>query len=140
ADEVKIVRRPAERQAVIYTRTDTPWPVSDRDMYMMRTTEVMKVGEEFKLRVTCMRGEGPEREDTIRITDCDSHFILRRVDANHTSIDYMVNVDPGGSLPKFIIRWASKKVPFDTLVNLESYAKKKREHYKQDVALWASAR
>jgi hypothetical protein len=139
ADEVKIVKTIDPRTHVIYTRTDTPWPVSDRDMYMMRKTEVIKPGEEFKLQVECMRGE-KEREDVIRIYDCDSHFVLKKVDATHTSIDYMVNVDPRGSLPKFLIKWASRKVPFDTLINLEEFAKKARPKYQKDMELWASAR
>ena len=66
--------------------------------------------------------------------------MLRKVDENHTSIDYQVNVDPGGSLPKFLIRWASRKVPFDTLVNLEAFAKKSRARYAGDINMWASAR
>jgi hypothetical protein len=139
ADEVRVVKTIDARNDVLYTRTDTPWPVSDRDMYMTRKTEVVKPGEEFRLSVKCMKGE-KEREDTIRILDCDSHFVLRKVDANHTSIDYMVNVDPRGSLPKFLIKWASKKVPFDTLVNLEAFAKKERARYQKDIELWASAR
>jgi hypothetical protein len=139
ADEARTVKRIDARTDVVYSRTDTPWPVTDRDMYMMRKTEVIKPGEEFKLRVQCMRGE-QEREDVIRIYDCDSHFVLKKVDANHTQIDFMVNVDPRGSLPKFLIRWASRKVPFDTLVNLEAFAKKEHERYQKDVQLWAAAR
>lgn len=139
ADEVRIVKTVDPRTHVLYTRTDTPWPVSDRDMYMQRKTEVIKPGEQFKLHMVCTSGE-KEREGAVRVTDCESHFILRKIDANHTQIDYQVNIDPAGSIPKFVIKWASKKVPFDTLVNLEAFAKKARERYKRDVELWASAR
>ena len=141
ADEVKMVKEIDPRTHIIYTRTDTPWPVSDRDMFMKRVTEVVKAGEEFRLSVVCLPNERPEREGVIRIKDCDSHFVLRKVDANHTAIEYQVNVDPGGSLPKFLIRWASRKVPFDTLINLEEFAKKaqSRARYAHDMSLWASA-
>lgn len=139
ADEVRLVREIDPRTHILYTRTDTPWPVSDRDMYTKRVTEVVRPGEEYRLHLECQKGEA-ERKGVIRVTDCESHFVLRRVDDNHTLIEYQVNIDPGGSIPKFLIRWASKKVPFDTLVNLEAFAKKSRARYARDVELWASAR
>jgi hypothetical protein len=138
ATETRVVKEVDPRTTLIYTRTDTPWPVSDRDMYMQRKTEVVHAGEEFKLRIECMSGE-KLRDGVVRVTDCESSFTLRKVDATHTRIDYQVNLDPGGNLPKFLIKWASKKVPFDTLVNLEAYAKEKHDKYKKDVVTWASA-
>src|SRR5262245_54835242 len=53
ADEVALVREIDARTQVIYTRTDTPWPVSDRDIIMKRRTEVLRAGEAFRLHLEC---------------------------------------------------------------------------------------
>lgn len=139
ADEVALLREIDPRQHLIYTHTDTPWPVTDRDMVMKRKIEVVKAGEAFRLRLECVaEGKAPV-DGIIRIRDCSSEFMLRKVDAQHTSIDYQVRVDPEGNLPKWLVAWVARKVPFDTLVNLEAHVKKTRAKYARSAAAWASA-
>ncbi len=140
ADEVILLREIDARSHLIYTHTDTPWPVSDRDMVLKRKIEVVRPGEEFRLDLACVNEGKPKRDGIIRISDCSSYFVLRKVDATHTAIDYQVHVDPGGSLPKWLIAWASRKVPFDTLVNLEEHVRKTRTQYASSARAWASAR
>lgn len=140
ADEVQTIKQIDPRVHLLYSHTDTPWPVTDRDMVIKRKVEVVRQGAEFKIALECV-GEGkPVREGIIRVTDCVSEFTLRKVDASHTEIDYTVHIDPGGSLPKWLIAWASRKVPFDTLINLEAYVQKKRSKYAATAQKWAAAR
>ncbi len=140
ADETAVLRELDPRTHLIYTRTDTPWPVSDRDMVMKREVDVLEAGSSFRLRMQCIPRGVPKRDGVIRVTDCSSEFVLTKVDETHTSIDYLVNVDPGGNLPSFIINWAARSVPFKTLVRLEEQVKKTQSRYRPHAELWASAR
>lgn len=139
ADEVALLRELDPRQHLIYSHTDTPWPVTDRDMIMKRKVEIVKPGEAFRLRLECVEQGKAPIEGIIRIHDCSSDFLLQKVDAQHTSIDYQVRIDPEGSLPKWLVAWAARKVPFDTLVNLEAHVKKTRAKYARTAATWAQA-
>lgn len=139
ADEVEFVRDIDPRTAIYYTRTHTPWPVSDRDMLMRRTISVDRVGDEFHVRLVCTPKERPQVRGVVRITDCDTYFHLRKVDAVHTFVDYQVNVDPGGSLPTWLIRWASTSIPYDTLVNLEKQVSKTKRRYDGEIKVWSTA-
>ena len=140
ADEVALLREIDARSHLIYSHTDTPWPVTDRDMIFKRKIEIVRPGTEFRLDLSCVREGKAEREGIIRVTDCSSTFVLRKIDETHTEIDYQVHIDPGGSLPKWLIAWASRKVPFDTLINLEGHVKKTRAKYAGSARSWASAR
>lgn len=139
ADEVQTLKQLDARVHLLYSHTDTPWPVTDRDMVIKRKVEVVKPGSEFRIALECVNEGKPVRDGIIRVTDCVSAFTLRKIDANHTEIDYIVHIDPGGSLPKWLIAWASRKVPFDTLINLEAYVKKTRSRYAPTAKAWASA-
>jgi len=139
ADEASLLRTVDARTHLIYTVTDTPWPVSDRDMIMKRTIQVVKPGEEFHIRLLCAPKEKAERDGVIRVKTCDSYFHLRAVDAETTFVDYQVNLDPGGSLPQWLIAWASKKIPMDTLVSLETQATKTGKQYASVVKEWSTA-
>jgi hypothetical protein len=139
ADRVQLVRALGPRTHLIYTYTDTPWPVSDRDMIMKRTIEVAKPGQEFWVRLVCAPKVRKPVDGVIRVTDCVSHFHLKRVDDKTTYVEYQVNLDPGGRLPDWLIRWASKKIPFETLVDLEKQVGRSKGKYEAFVREWANA-
>lgn len=139
ADEARVLRVVDPRTQLIYTRTDTPWPVSDRDMIMRRMVKVVKPGSEFHIRLLCAPKETAELDGVVRVKTCDSYFHIRAVDEGKTFVDYQVNLDPGGSLPDWLIRWASKKIPMETLVSLEGHVKKTMGQYAAVVSEWATA-
>jgi hypothetical protein len=139
ADECKLLKTINPREHLIYTRTDTPWPVSDRDIVMRRTVEVLKPGQEFRVRMICAPKEKAALDDVVRIVDCDSHFYLRRESDTTTFMEYQVNLDPGGSLPDFLIKWASKKVPMNTFLSLEKQVEKRASSYDAQAKHWAQA-
>ncbi len=140
ADEARVLRVIGPRTQLIYTRTDTPWPVSDRDMIMRRQVQVVKPGNEFHIRLLCAPQETAELDGVVRIKTCDTYFHIRAVDEQTTFVEYQVDLDPGGSLPAWLIRWASKKIPMDTLVSLESQVKKTTGRYAGVVREWADAK
>jgi len=139
ADEAKVLRTIDPRTHMIYTRTDTPWPVSDRDMIMKRTVQVVKSASEFHVRLLCAPKETAELGGVVRVKTCDTYFHVRAVDDHTTFVDYQVNLDPGGSLPDWLIRWASKKIPMETLISLESHVKKTGKQYASVVKTWSEA-
>ncbi len=138
-DHMATLRELDPRQHLIYSHTSTPWPVRDRDMIMRRKVEVVKPGEAFRLRLDCVKEGKAPIVGCIRIQVCSSEFMLRKVDAEHTLIDYQVRIDPRGILPKWFVAWSARRVPFDTLVNLEAYVKKTRTKYAPIAAAWAKA-
>lgn len=139
ADEVQTLKALDPRTHLIYTRAHAPWPVSDRDMVVKRRVKVVEPGREFRVEMWCVPGERPETKRVIRVSDCSSHFILRSAGAGRTYAEYQVNLDPAGSLPSWLVRWASKRIPFETLVALEKHVKDTRAKYASAAQGWASA-
>ena len=140
ADEVDLIRALDARSVLLYTRNHAPWPVSDRDLVVKRVVRVLRPAEEFRIDMACIDGQRPKVKRAVRVTDCASHFALRKVDATRTHVEYQVSLDPSGSLPAWLVRWASKRIPFDTLVNLERQVKKSGTKYAAEVQAWAVAR
>jgi hypothetical protein len=122
-DEVKILRQIDARTHLIYMRLDMPWPVSDRDMVVKRVVDVVQPEREFQQHVDCVTGGRPELKGVVRITDCSSDFTLRYTAEKLTGIDYKSDADPGGSLPDWVVMWAGKRLPFQTLERLEDYVR-----------------
>jgi hypothetical protein len=122
----------------VYMFTDLPWPIRDRDMAMKRSVEVVKPGAEFLVRFACAPKLRTERPDVLRVTSCDSHFRLKRVSAAQTYVDYQVDIDPGGGLPQWSIRWMEKRITVDTLARLQRQVKRTTGQYQEVMQRWAA--
>lgn len=140
ADEASVLRKVDDRTQIIYSRSHQTWPVRDRDLVMKRRVEVLKAGEAFRVHIQCMPGEKPEVNNVIRIKRCETEFVLRKVDGSSTSVDYQVRADPGGNNPGWMVRWASKRIPFDTLAGLEKQVARTKGQYADAIAYWREAK
>jgi hypothetical protein len=118
ADETRVLRKVDAHSQLIYAHSRQPWPVRDRDLIMKRTVQVLEPGRVVRLHLVCTPDERPELEDVVRVRQCETSFLLRSVDAGHTQIDYRVQADPGGKIPAWMVRRASRSIPLDTLIAL----------------------
>jgi len=140
ADESKILRSVDARTQIVYSRSKQTWPVQDRDLVMKRTVEILKPGSDYRVRLVCVDGEKPKVDDAVRIRDCETLFVLHKIDATHTKVEFRVRADPGGASPDWIARMASKSIPLDTLVGLRKQIEKTRGTYDKEIARWSEAR
>jgi hypothetical protein len=139
ADETQVLRNIDRRTQLIYAHSRQPWPVKDRDLVMKRTVDVLKPGRDYRVHLVCVP-EGPAQIDNvIRVQRCETSFELHAVDATHTRIDYRVHADPGGHIPTWMVRRASRSIPADTLRALAKQVELTRGQYRNTAALWASA-
>ena len=138
-NESHTLKRIDENVELIYLYSDLPWPVRDRDMIVRRTVEVVKPGEEFYIHLKCEPTAAAEVDGAVRVKKCKSGFRLRRLDASNTEIDYEMNLDPAGLLPKWAGSYVAKHVPFKTLVALEERAAETRGKYEAVVQRWSAA-
>jgi SHS2 domain-containing protein len=114
---------------LLQTFIDLQWPVSDRDAITRAKLVVLKKDEEYKLVMNAEPKALPEQDGVVRIKHSYAHFHLRKQADGKLWIEYVVDVDPGGKLPKWLIRWASKSVPGDTLRKLQGQVEKTRGQY-----------
>lgn len=140
ADEAVVLRKIDARTEIVYSRARQVWPVRDRDLVMKRSVEVVRPGEEFRVRLVCLPGEKPRIENVVRMTDCETVFWLRKIDAATTFVEFRVRADPGGSSPDWLVRWASQNVPLETLSALRRQVQKTRNGYELVMREWASAK
>jgi len=134
--EARVLRSIDDKTEIVYSRSDQTWPVHDRDLVMKRTVEVLKPGEAFRVRLVCVPSEKPEVPKVVRIKQCETVFLLRKVDEAHTAVELFMRVDPGGNHPEWAVRNASKAVPYDTLIGLRKQVQKTEGQYAAKMTRW----
>jgi hypothetical protein len=128
------------RSQLVYSRSRQIWPIKDREVVMQRTVDVIDPGRAFRVHLVCAPEAVPAKKGAVRVADCDTSFLLRKVDEGTTFIDATVRVDPGGATPAWIADMAQKNIPRDTLTALQKQAERTAGQYTAAIELWAAAK
>ena len=116
--------------AYAYTRSDAPWPVSDRDVVVRSETLVLEAGAEVHIRFRSVEHDSQgEVDGVVRMPRLRGHYRLRVTEAGRTRVEYQVDADPGGRLPTWLVRRTARDIPLRTIVNLRKQVARTRGEY-----------
>lgn len=134
----KELSRKDEFDRVFYTRTSAPWPASDRDA-VLHANVVGNIAEAKDINITfdaTVSPLMPLQSGAVRMTELHGHYHLIYVGPTDTRVEFLVQADPGGWLPGWIVRMMSKAIPRDTISGLRRQAGKMQGHYDDTVHRW----
>ena len=75
----------------------------------------------------------PLAEGRVRIPNSEIYFLLKRVDADSIEIEYGLDVDPRGVLPKWMVRRTARNTLIDTILALEAQVARTRGQYQFEI-------
>lgn len=119
-EEARQIRREGN-DTIGYNRIGSPWPVSDRDVVLRSTRTNLDDGSirvEFR---SISDADVPVVRGVVRMPRLVGSYDLLPVEGG-TRVIYTVDSDPGGRLPTWLVRQASKDLPYLTLKNLRERA------------------
>ena len=135
--ESEVLERKNDFDQLLYTRTDAPWPVKDRDVVLHARTVLERekgaVWVHFDGVQSPLKGE---IEDAIRMPRLRGFYYLVALTPGQTEVTYQVESDPGGWLPKWVARLATKSLPLKTIANLRTQVARTRGEYADVVEAW----
>lgn len=129
----RVLRRLSDWEAVSYQQTLAPWPVSDRDVVMKTSIyqrpETQEIIATFNFERWTKPIKGVDRDDYVLMPYLKGYWRLVPISDQETEVTYMVNTDPGGLLPRVLIKRISRDLPYWTLLGLRQQAKKGFSRY-----------
>jgi len=135
----RLIKRTNGLDRILYTLTDAPWPVSDRDVVVDARVKLNPKRKELTIAFKSVSGSKynvAEVDDVVRMPKLKGHYKLRILDDKRTRVEYVVDADPGGSLPAWLVSQASRDLPLETLVELRKQVKKTKGKYGPFVKKW----
>jgi START domain len=124
--EMRKLRGVSERDMLVYARTDAPWPVRDRDVVTRVTSTVLSL-REVVAEIHAVR-HLPERAGLVRIPALDARYAFHLRDDGKLDIEYMIEVDPGGTLPDWVKNLVGRDLAHETLSRLRARSAWARTH------------
>jgi len=122
----KTIKRVDESEIYNHIVTDMPWPVIDRDSVVQSIKTVNKTTNQVTIKFVAKPAMIEKLPKTVRITKMNGLWELTPLDNGKLKILYQMSVDPGGSIPKWLVNSLVVDIPFNTLNNLRRIAKEDR--------------
>mgnify|MGYP000244705578 CR=1 FL=1 len=118
--ESRLLKEISATETIHYQVTDAPWPVDDRDLIVH--TKVVQNSDNGVIDII---GKGiynytPVNRNKVRVPKYEAHWIITPKNKNTMDIVYLIAVDPGGSLPAWVVNLGLSDGPLKTMKNLKS--------------------
>jgi hypothetical protein len=115
----ELIKKVSPLKLVYHLEISAPWPVTDRDLYAMFDVNIDSVARSIKITAAGDSGYRPVNKDFIRIPHSKGIWDIHTVSNNIIHIVYIIEIDPGGAVPAWIMNLFGTKVPFITFQNLK---------------------
>ncbi len=119
-----VVKTVSPSELYYYSEIGFPWPTANRDF-----VSHIKVIQDPATKIITINAENvslfvPEKKDIVRIKESVGKWTIRTIAKNRIHVEYELQVDPGGSLPSWLVNMLSVKGPYESFKTLRAQVKK----------------
>ncbi|SHE34931.1 START domain-containing protein [Flavisolibacter ginsengisoli DSM 18119] len=114
-----LVKKLDENSMLYYNETGLPWPASNRDVVIRMVIEKDASHKSLQIRQEAEPGNLPVNKGLVRVQHLSGHWIFTETGNNKLKTVYFLDVDPGGSLPAWVVNLFIAKGPYETFVKLQ---------------------
>lgn len=116
----EVLERINHEEMIYYSRSDLPWPISNRDIVMYSVTKQDPRTGGVHIHSTAIPDHIPLKDDVVRVEEVISDWVITpSSDGQSIFIEYNLVSDPGGSIPTWLINMAIDKGPKDTIETIK---------------------
>ena len=122
--KISLLKQVSLSDLIYYSEIEIPWPVSNRDFIVL-----LKVTQDQKTKVVSVIGDNkpdylPAVKNVVRIKRSYSKWLISPLPNGQVKIEYILEVDPGGVIPAWLINMFATKGPYETFKKLREEVKK----------------
>jgi START domain len=112
-----LIKKISPNKLVYYSEFNAPWPVMNRDLYAVMEITTDSICHLVKVISIGEQNYQPPKIDLVRIPYSKGLWNITTVSENVIHLIYVLELDPGGSVPACIVNIFSTKAPLETFKN-----------------------
>lgn len=122
--DAEILKRVSDNEVIYHSEVGAPWPVSNRDLVVrLRIVQDPKT-KVMTFTITSIPDFIPEKKGVVRVPRADGKWIVTPDGNNKLKVSYSFQVDPGGSIPAWLLNLSIAEGPYQTFHNLNQRIEK----------------
>lgn len=118
--EQKVLKQISKNELFYYSKVETPWPASNRDFIFHLKLEQEPNAKTLHMYLTAEPDYLPKKEGIVRVPFANSHLTVTPINAENVHVNYVLDIDPGGEVPAWIINMFAANAPWQTYVNFRN--------------------
>ncbi|MBL7711894.1 MAG: lipid-binding protein [Chitinophagaceae bacterium] len=115
-----LLKRVSASELYYYSEVEMPWPLTNRDFISHLMVSQDPVTRTVIINGPTVPGYVPEKEDIIRVQHSSGKWVLSPAADHSVNIEYTLLVDPGGSIPTWLVNLFATKGPTETFRKLKT--------------------
>jgi len=119
-----LIKQVSPSELFYYSEIGFPWPVANRDFVAHLSASQDPVTKTVTIKATNIEGMVPEKKGIVRMTHSTGRWTIVAKAKNLLSVEYLLEADPAGSLPAWLINSLDTKGPFETFKKLKEQVEK----------------
>ena len=113
-----------QQNIIYYTQSHLPWPIKDRDLVIQLS--IQPSGDVLNIQAKSLPDYLPKNNSYIRVPYSLAQWKVTQTPNNKLDVDYMFSIDPGGSIPSWIVNATLTIGPFNSFVKLKEILKSQK--------------
>ena len=120
----QILKKQGPGDLYYYSETVMPWPIVNRDAVVHLVITDDTVHDALTAIGTGVPKYIPEKKNKVRVAHSLVHWYVTTPAPGKIHIVYTIEIDPGGSLPAWLVNKFADKGPYESFKNLEQLLEK----------------
>jgi len=119
---------------IYYSELDVPWPCENRDFVVHIQVSQNPQSRVITVNSPCIPGYVPQKDKIVRIPHSVGNWTITPIGKNQVRAEYVLEVDPMGTIPAWLINLFATKGPLETFKGLKIHVqqdKYRNTHYPQ---------
>lgn len=122
----RLIKQVSPSELFYYSEVSFPWPTTNRDFVSHVVISQDPATKVVRINAKNVSGIVPVKQNIVRIEKSSGEWIITPVGKNQVKIEYVLQVDPGGDLPAWLINPFASKGLVETFKNLRKQLQQPR--------------
>jgi hypothetical protein len=115
----ELIRQLGPNKLIYYSEIEVPWPATDRYFYAGFELKKDPAGRSMQVVSSNISYEGPAPKDMVKVPYSKGNWNVIQVSKKYMHVEYILELNPGGSLPAWVLNLFSSKGPLETFENIK---------------------
>ena len=119
AERCEVIDVVSGSEILYYCEVSAPWPVSNRDLVVR--LKILNDPKSPSFRITTLSDPKPYPvpKDVVRVPMSRGEWLVTEVGPRMLKVHYTMRIDPGGTIPAWLVNLVAAQAPYQTFKNLK---------------------
>jgi hypothetical protein len=113
-----IIKKINDDDIIYFTEAHLPWPIQDRDLVIELNIKPATATEPLTITAKSVDGVLPPKKHFIRVPYSLATWRITPIAGNKIKVDYTFSLDPGGSIPGWLVNMTIATGPYKSFLKL----------------------